>query len=143
MKPAREILSRRRGLSVDFEDKEVLLSLRAVEKTYRLKGKGLLGGGVREVTAVDDVDLDIYKGEVLALVGESGSGKSTMGKVICMLEPISRGSVRFDGVELGSLRGEERRRMRKRIQMVFQDPYESLNPRFTIYQTLSEPLREH
>jgi peptide/nickel transport system ATP-binding protein len=143
MKPAREILSRRRGLSVDFEDKEVLLSLRAVEKTYRLKGKGLLGGGVREVTAVDDVDLDIYKGEVLALVGESGSGKSTMGKVICMLEPISRGSVRFDGVELGSLRGEERRRMRKRIQMVFQDPYESLNPRFTTYQTLSEPLREH
>ena len=60
-----------------------------------------------------------------------------------MLEPISRGSVRFDGVELGSLRGEERRRMRKRIQMVFQDPYESLNPRFTTYQTLSEPLREH
>jgi len=125
---------------------EPLMSIRAAEKSYRLRMgfmASLMGKRVPEIRAVEDVDLDIGKGEVVALAGESGSGKTTLGKVLSLLEPPTSGSIWFDGLQLETLSGREKRRMRRRIQMIFQDPYESLDPRFTIFQTLHEPLIVH
>jgi len=94
-------------------------------------------------TAVDSVNLEVARGETLALVGESGCGKSTTGRLLLGLETPSSGSVAFDGTEIQSLGEQDLRAMRKRMQMVFQDPYGSLNPRFTVRGTLAEPLRIH
>jgi oligopeptide transport system ATP-binding protein len=95
------------------------------------------------VKAVDDVSLSINRGEVLGLVGESGSGKSTLGRVILRLAPITEGSIAFDGVNLAELEGNPLKQFRRRMQMIFQDPYASLNPRMTVYDTLAEPLLLH
>jgi oligopeptide transport system ATP-binding protein len=95
-----------------------------------------------DVVAVNDVSFDLLKGEVLGLVGESGSGKSTLGRsVLCLVR--STGSVRFDGQELIGKTAREMQPWRRRMQMIFQDPYGSLNPRMTIYDTLAEPLLLH
>ena len=93
--------------------------------------------------AVDGVSLDIEKGETLCVVGESGSGKTTLVRAIGGLVPLTSGSVQFDGVELAELRRSARRRLRRRIQYVFQDPYESLSPRRNVFDVVSEPLRVH
>ncbi len=95
------------------------------------------------VKAVNDVTLDIQKGEILGLVGESGSGKSTLGRSILRLVPITSGTVEFDGVDVTALHGGELKNMRRRMQMIFQDPYASLNPRMSVYDTLAEPLLLH
>ena len=93
------------------------------------------------VHAVDDVSLAIQQGETLGLVGESGCGKSTLGRVIVQLQPATAGHIYFKDKDLTKLRGEKLRRMRQQVQMIFQDPYASLNPRMTVGDIVSEPLR--
>jgi oligopeptide/dipeptide ABC transporter ATP-binding protein len=93
------------------------------------------------VYAVDDVSFFIDSGEVLGLVGESGSGKTTIGRVIARLTPPTEGKVLFQGRDIMSLRGKDLKNYRRMVQMIFQDPYESLNPRLTVFSTIAFPLR--
>jgi oligopeptide transport system ATP-binding protein len=120
----------------------VLVSIRSVRKYFPIM-KGVLRRQVGQVKAVDGISFDIHKGETLGLVGESGSGKSTAGRVILQLERVTEGSVKFEGRELTELKGEKLRSLRPRMQMVFQDPHASLNPRMTVGSIIGEPLREH
>lgn len=93
--------------------------------------------------AVNDVSFSIKKGEILGLVGESGSGKSTLGRSLLRLLPITSGTVEFAGTDVTALAGKQLKTMRRRMQMIFQDPYASLNPRMSVYDTLAEPLLLH
>ncbi len=101
------------------------------------------GKGKEPVKAVNDVSFDINRGEVLGLVGESGSGKSTIGRSILRLVPITSGEVIFDDIDVTALHGRDLKHMRRRMQMIFQDPFASLNPRMTVFDTLAEPLLLH
>src|SRR6184192_1056859 len=92
------------------------------------------------VKAVQNVSLEIYPGETVGLVGESGCGKSTLGRVITQLLPVTSGNIFFDGVDLTKLRGEKLRQYRRQLQMIFQDPYSSLDPRMTVGDIIAEPL---
>ena len=121
---------------------DVLLSVRGLKKHFPVT-KGMFRRQVGAVRAVDGVSFDIGRGETLGLVGESGSGKSTIGRTILQLEKATEGSVVFDGVELVGLGARELRRTRPRMQMVFQDPQASLNPRMTVSSIIGEPLLEH
>jgi peptide/nickel transport system ATP-binding protein len=100
-------------------------------------------GSARTITAVDDVSFDIRKGETLALVGESGSGKSTVARLLLRLEKPSGGSVLFDGTDLAAAQGENLRLLRRRFQVVFQSPFASLDPRFSVADSIGEPLRAY
>lgn len=105
--------------------------------------RGLFQKQVGAVRAVDDVSFSIQRGETLGLVGESGCGKSTTGRCILQLHPPTSGKVSFEGVDLVTLKGEELRHTRRKMQMIFQDPYASLNPRMTIGNIVGEPLLIH
>jgi peptide/nickel transport system ATP-binding protein len=122
------------------ETAPVVLEVRALAKSFWLK-QGLFGK--REFKAVQDVNFQLRKGHTLGVVGESGSGKTTMGLTLLRLHEPTGGEVIFDGKNLLKLSDHERQLMRRRIQIVFQNPYASLNPRFTIGQTLVEPMEIH
>jgi oligopeptide transport system ATP-binding protein len=120
----------------------VLLRVENLVKHFPIN-RGLLQRQVGAVRAVDDISFDIRRGETLGLVGESGCGKSTTGRCILQLYHPTSGKVDFDGVDLVALKGEELRRTRRKMQMIFQDPYASLNPRMTVGDIIGEPLLVH
>ncbi|HSU01760.1 MAG TPA: oligopeptide/dipeptide ABC transporter ATP-binding protein [Nocardioides sp.] len=124
-------------------DPEVLVEVRDLEVHFPIKRGVIIDRTVGHVRAVDGVDLSIHRGETYGLVGESGCGKSTLGKAILNLEAPTAGSVRFEGVDIASLKGEELRKRRKQFQMVFQDPMSSLDPRQTVEALLLEGMRAH
>lgn len=111
------------------------------DKVLRVKNvTQRFGHGEHAMTALDDVSLDVPRGQTLGLVGESGSGKSTLARAILLMRRPTSGSIEFDGEDVTGLRGQALRRHRRRIQMVFQDPNDSLDPRFTIARSVAEPL---
>jgi len=120
-----------------------LLSVRQMKKYFPINSGLLIQRQVGAVKAVDNVSFDIYKGETLGLVGESGCGKSTTGRTVLQLYRPTAGEVIFEGIDLAKLHGEDLRKTRRRMQMIFQDPYASLNPRMTIGRIISEPLTVH
>ena len=120
-----------------------LLRVEGLKVHFPIRQGLLLGRQVGAVQAVDGVDLEIQEGRTLGLVGESGCGKSTLGRAILRLSPITEGRVMFDGVDVASLKGEKLRAIRQDMQMVFQDPMASLNPRQSVETLLTEPLRAH
>jgi len=103
----------------------------------------LLRGSHRGVQALAGVTLEVHRGETLAVVGESGCGKSTLARALVRLVALDSGQIDFDGQDVGAMRGDARRAYNRRVQMVFQDPYGSLNPRMTVGETLGEALRVH
>ena len=119
-----------------------LLRVRDLEVTYALK-KNLFGKVMQELKAVDGLSFDVFRGETVGLVGESGCGKSTLGRAILQLIERSAGTVEYDGVSLDKLSFSERKALRRKMQIVFQDPYSSLNPRITVGEAILEPLRSH
>lgn len=114
---------------------EVLMQARGVRKEFKATGK--------IVHAVSGVDMDIYKGETLALVGESGCGKSTLGKLLLRLIPATAGSIVFDGEDITKMNKNQLRQARQKMQLIFQDPYASLDPRMNVGEIISEPLRAY
>ncbi|MCB0191409.1 MAG: ABC transporter ATP-binding protein [Anaerolineae bacterium] len=120
-----------------------LLQVRNLVKHFPITQGIFFQKQVGAVKAVDDVTFDIYPGETLGLVGESGSGKSTTGRTVLQLHRATAGTVTLDGQDLTSMKGEGLRKMRRRMQMIFQDPYASLNPRMTVGNIVSEPLEVH
>lgn len=113
-----------------------LLQIEHLKKYFEIPGKG-------ELHAVDDISLDIYENETLGLVGESGCGKSTVGNVLMQLTPATSGSIVYDGTDLTAAPKGKKHQLRSQMQMVFQDPYSSLNPRQTVRSILKAPLQIH
>ena len=122
--------------------KQPLLKVEQLKTWYPLR-KGVFSRVYDHVKAVDDVTLEVYEGETLGLVGESGCGKTTLGRSILRLADPTGGKIWFDGVEVTALKGQALRDFRKQAQIVFQDPYSSLNPRITIGEAIAEPMRVH
>ena len=121
---------------------EVLLKAENIVKHFPIYG-GLFSRQVAAVKAVQDVSLEVKKGETLGLVGESGCGKSTLGRCLIRLIDTTSGKISFKGQDITKIHGEELRKLRRQIQIIFQDPYASLNPRITIGEILEEPLIIH
>jgi oligopeptide/dipeptide ABC transporter ATP-binding protein len=119
-----------------------LLEVRNLVKHFRVAG-GLFGGRSGLVRAVDGVSFELRRGETLGLVGESGCGKTTTGRCILQLERPTSGEVIFEGRDLTKLGDDELRAVRRKVQVIFQDPYSSLNPRMTVGQIIAEPLAVH
>ena len=124
-------------------ERKILIHVEDVKMHFPIKKKSLFNRHEVSVKAVDGISLDIWEGETLGLVGESGCGKSTLGRVILQLYRQTAGKVIYDGKDLSTLSKEEMRRLRKELQIVFQDPYSSLNPRLTVGNLISEALVAH
>jgi oligopeptide transport system ATP-binding protein len=129
-------------MSTDINNNNVLLRVDNLMMHFPIR-RGVFQRQVGAVRAVDGVSFQVKRGETLGLVGESGCGKSTTGRTILQLYKPTAGEVYFDNVNLVTLKGEQMRKMRRKIQMIFQDPYASLNPRMTVGQLVGEPLIVH
>lgn len=125
--------------SISRREETPLIQVRNAKKFFKLK-KGLLSRNQQYVKAVDNVSFDIYKGETFGLVGESGSGKSTLGRVVIGLHGADEGEIFFEDQEITSLGKKEFQKIRKEMQIIFQDPFGSLNPRMKVQELISEPF---
>lgn len=128
-------MSRQPTTATGHSDPSALLSVENLAVHYKLPGQS------EPLRAVDGVSFEIGTGDVFGLIGESGSGKSSVAKALMRLAPIDSGSVSLGATRLDQLKGKELRRARRRVQMVFQDPHESLDPRMTVFQAVAEPLK--
>ena len=126
----------------DQERKITLIEVENLKKYYAIKG-GIITHTTAHVKAVDGVSFSILEGETLGLVGESGCGKSTIGRALVGLEKPTEGKIRYEGQDLAKLSKKEMEKIRTHLQMVFQDPYSSLNPRKHIFEILSQPMLYH
>jgi oligopeptide transport system ATP-binding protein len=124
-------------------EQEPLVSVRNLKKYFPIHKGALIQRHVGDIKAVDGVSFDIFKGETLGLVGETGSGKTTVGRTMIRLYEATDGEVTLDGVDLFSLKSKDMSQIRRRIAIIFQDPYASLNPRMTIGSIIAEPLEIH
>ncbi len=126
-----------------IDTNDVILRVRNLKKHFPITSGFILQRQVGAVRAVDDISFDVYRGETLGVVGESGCGKSTTGRTILQLYRPTAGQVEFEGRDLTTMKGDEMRQMRKQMQIIFQDPFASLNPRMTVGGIISEPLQIH
>ena len=124
-------------------DNHVLIKVEHLKKYFPITRGIIFSRHVGDVKAVDDVSFDVYKGETLGLVGESGCGKTTVGRTVIQLYRPTSGSVYYEGKDLTRMGGNELRAMRRKMQIIFQDPYASLNPRLTVGSIIGEPLEIH
>ena len=129
-------------LNSQLNKKSLLLRVRDLDVTYALE-TNIFGKVKKELKAVDGLSFDIYRGETVGLVGESGCGKSTLGRAILQLLQRSSGTIEYDGKSLDRLSPAETKALRRKMQIIFQDPYSSLNPRMTIGEAIAEPLKVH
>ena len=131
------------SLAVPPPDGTPLVEVEGLKVYFPIKEGIILERHIGDVRAVDDVSFTLRRGETLGLVGESGCGKTTTGRAVMRLYDSTAGTIRFDGVDVTASKGEALRRMRRRMQMIFQDPYASLNPRMTVNGIVGEPLDVH
>src|SRR5437868_4313470 len=124
-------------------ERQPLVRLTGIKKHFPITRGIIFQKKIGAVHAVDGVDLEIYPGETLGLVGETGCGKSTLARVVMRLYDVTDGAVYFDGQDITHMKGRALRRQRRNMQMVFQDPYASLNPRKTVGAIIGEPFHVH
>ena len=129
--------------TIEADSQDALVSVKDMEVYFPVTAGLLVQRKVADVKAVDGVSFSVKRGETLGLVGESGCGKSTTGKAILQLNRPTGGSVEFENTDLTQVKGRSLRQFRRRMQMIFQDPYASLNPRMSVGSIVSEPLTIH
>ena len=125
------------------KSEENILEVKNLKMWFPVNSRGIIPKHVGDIKAVDDISFEVRQGETLGIVGESGCGKTTVGRSIMQVYDITGGEIVFEGQELSALKAKEMRRMRRRMQMIFQDPYSSLNPRMTAGNIIGEPIQIH